>query len=407
MRTVELEPAVLVGLCTSRGRYESDLTSLDELSLLATSASFDPKAQLLFKKDRIDPACFIGRGQAHELKGTAAEHGAGVIIFDFELSPVQVRNVEKIVERRVITRTELILAIFKSRAHTREAQLQVELAMLMYSLPRLRHMWTHLNRIEGYIGSRGPGEKQIELDKRRIAKRIDKIKKDLVAVKTHRMVLRKGREHRRKAALVGYTNAGKSSLLNTLAHTALYTEDRLFSTLDPATREVWLGDGMTASVTDTVGFIKRLPHTLIASFRATLEEVGDADLLIHVADISAPEPLERIEAVEEVLREIGADHLPVVNVFNKVDLLASRDMKASLLSRFENRVVVSVKTGEGIQELKACLLGFFKGTLLPKTLFSETMFPGAKQPGARLAESRLDRSAPGASSLDHAPTVRG
>jgi GTP-binding protein HflX len=354
------EPAVLVGLNTRREEYEKDLTSLEELSLLAETAGFAPKATFLQKKDRIDPACYIGSGKAQELKRAVSLHSGTAVLFDFELTAVQIRNLEKILQCRIITRTEVILNIFEKRARTKEAQLQVELATLMYSLPRLRHMWPHLNRIAGYIGARGPGEKQIESDRRRISKRIHKIEQELLAVKTHRMVMRKGRAYRNKAALVGYTNTGKSSLLNALSHATLYTENRLFSTLDPATRAVWLGDGMSALVTDTVGFIKRLPHTLIASFRATLEEVREADILLHVADISSPDTLERIAAVNEVLKEISADTVPVLLVFNKTDLLASRDTKASLLSRFENRVLVSAKTGEGLPELKAYLRHFFR-----------------------------------------------
>jgi GTP-binding protein HflX len=354
------EPAVLVGLNTRREEYERDLNSLEELSLLAQTAGYAPKAAILKKKDRIDPACYIGSGKAQELKQAVSLHRGAAVLFDFELTAVQIRNLEKILECRVVTRTEIILDIFVKRARTREAQLQVELATLTYSLPRLRHMWPHLNRIAGYIGARGPGEKQIESDRRRLAKRIYKIKQELVAVKTHRMVMRKGRAHMNKAALVGYTNTGKSSLLNALSHASLYTENRLFSTLDPATREVWLGEGVTALVTDTVGFIKRLPHTLIASFRATLEEVREADILIHVIDISSPDPLERVEAVNEVLREISADTLPVLHVFNKSDLLASRDTKTSPLSKFEDRVLVSARTGEGLPELKEHLLRFFR-----------------------------------------------
>jgi GTP-binding protein HflX len=282
------------------------------------------------------------------------------MVFDFELSPVQIRNLERLIKCRIMTRTELILNIFERRARTREAQLQVELATLLYSLPRLRHMWPHLNRIAGYIGTKGPGEKQLETDRRKISRRIGKIKKDLISVEKHRMVLRKNRRYKNKAALVGYTNAGKSSLLNTLSHSTLFTENRLFATLDPATREVWLGHGVKVLVTDTVGFIKKLPHTLIASFKATLEEVKDADLLLHVVDIASSDGGERIDAVNEVLMEISAHTLPVFYIFNKVDLLESRDLKASILNRYQPNAVVSSKTGEGIPELKSNLLYFFQ-----------------------------------------------
>jgi len=286
------------------------------------------------------------------------------VIFNFELTPVQIRNLENIIKFRIMSRTELILSIFESRARTKEAQLQVELATLLYSLPRLRHMWPHLHRIAGGLGVKGPGEKQLETDKRRIKKRIGKIKKELTRVQTHRMVMRKNRQYKKQATLVGYTNAGKSSLLNILSHSSLFTENRLFATLDPTTREVWLGDGVKALITDTVGFLKRLPHTLIASFRATLEEVKDADILLHVIDISSPGVDERIEAVNDVLREISAHRLPVFYVFNKVDLLNMRDLKASILHRYRNHAVVSARTGEGIGELKKYLYDYFKESKL-------------------------------------------
>ncbi len=354
-----LTPAVIMGLNTKKGEYVRDENSLQELSLLARTADFNPKIKLLHKREKIDPAYYIGSGKAREIRIITAQNDVEAVIFDFELSPVQIRNLERLVKCRIISRTELILTIFEKRAHTREAKLQVELATLVYSLPRLRHMWTHLHRIAGHLGTKGPGEKQIETDKRRITKRISKIKKELGAVKTHRMVIRKNRQYKNKVALVGYTNAGKSSLLNTLSHSSLFTENKLFATLDPATREVWLGEGVKALITDTVGLIKRLPHTLIASFRATLEEVKHADILIHIVDISSSNAAEQIETVNEVLREISAHTLPVFYVFNKVDLLAGRHLKASLLNRYKDHAVVSAKTGEGIKNLKNFLLNFF------------------------------------------------
>lgn len=350
---------ILLGVNLSKSERESNESSLDELALLAETAGYVPLLKILQKRDRIDAACYIGRGKGQELRRIAGEVNADTVIFDFELTPVQIRNLERLIKRRVIIRTELILNIFGNRAHTKEAKLQVELATLLYSLPRLRHMWTHLNRVSGHLGTKGPGEKQLENDRRRIQKRISKIKKDLVSVQTHRKVIRKNRQTKNKVALVGYTNAGKSSLLNTLSHSSLFTENRLFATLDPATREVWLGDGITALVTDTVGFLKRLPHSLIASFRATLEEVHEADLLLHVVDIGSPDVRERIEAVKDVLGEISAHRLPVIYVFNKVDVLERRDLKASLLSAYRENVVVSAKTGEGIAELRNCLFDFF------------------------------------------------
>lgn len=373
-------PAILIGVNIEKGSYEKDKASLEELSLLAETAGYSTVDSLLKKRERIDPGWYIGAGKARQMRSVVGELKAEAVVFDFELSPVQLRNLEEMLRCRIISRTELILNIFEQRARTKEAKLQVELATLIYSLPRLRHMWPHLNRIEGGIGVRGPGEKQLEMDRRRLARRITKIKKDLISVKNHRMVMRKNRRDKNRAALVGYTNAGKSSLLNTLAHSSLFTESRLFATLDPATREVWLGDGEKALVTDTVGFIKRLPHTLIASFRSTLEEMKEADILLHVVDIASDDVIDRIAAVNDVLNEIAADNLPVLYVFNKVDLLGSRDVKASLLSRYPNHVIVSAKTGEGLDVLRVKLLGFFRELILQRTAA-----PGPKSPSYMLA----------------------
>jgi GTP-binding protein HflX len=356
----QLTPAILTGVNLDRRCYERDEASLDELALLAETAGFQAKLRVLQRRERIDPAWYIGVGQARQIRHLARENGIEAVLFDFELSPVQLRNLERELKVRIISRTELILEIFARRARTKEAKLQVELATLNYALPRLRHMWPHLNRIVGGNRTRGPGEKQLEMDRRRLTARVGKIKKDLVSVRKHRVEIRKRRQYMNRVALVGYTNAGKSSLLNSLAHASLHTESRLFATLDPATREVWLGDGVKALATDTVGFIRRLPHTLVASFRSTLEEVKDSDLLLHVVDVASPDAAGQIEAVQEVLREIGAHTLPVFYVFNKADLLNGRPVKLSLLHRYENHALVSAKTGEGIDGLKSSLRVFFQ-----------------------------------------------
>ena len=356
---VENNRVCIIGLNVNREDYDKDEESLDELSLLAETAGFNPDVKLLQRRQKIDPTYYIGYGKAKEVREVVSQNQIDTVLFDFEPSPVQIRNLEKLIKCRIISRTELILTIFEKRARTKEAKLQVELATLMYSLPRLRHMWPHLHRTAGGIGTRGPGEKQLEVDKRRISKRISTIKRQLLSVKKHRMVIRSGRDGKNKVSLVGYTNAGKSSLLNRLSHSDLFTENRMFATLDPATRQVWLGDGITALVTDTVGFIKKLPYSLIASFRSTLEEVKDSDLLIHVVDISSRDALEQIRAVEDVLYEISADELPVLYVFNKIDLMKNRNVKGTIINRYKNSVLVSAKTGEGIDELKQKLREFF------------------------------------------------
>jgi GTP-binding protein HflX len=369
------KPAILIGVNLDGRLRERDSASLDELALLADTAGFAAGPKLLQRRDRIDAAWYIGIGQAAHIRKLVHEQGAEAAIFDFELSPVQLRNLEKKLKCRVISRTELILEIFEKRARTREAKLQVELATLNYALPRLRHMWPHLNRIVGGNRTRGPGEKQLEMDRRRLAKRISKLKKELISVRKHRVEIRKRRRGMNRVALVGYTNAGKSSLLNTLSHSSLHTESRLFATLDPATREVWLGDGMKVLVTDTVGFIDRLPHHLIASFRSTLEEVRDADLLLHVVDISSHRAAEQIKAVQEVLKEIDAHTMPVFYVFNKADLLGDGEVKLSLLHRYENSALVSSLRGDGIDELKQKLHTFFTEIAVGKRRDNGEQFP--------------------------------
>ncbi len=294
---------------------------LEELVRLTQTAGGEVSAILRQRIDRPNPRFHIGTGKAQELKSLLETSGANLVIFDEDLSPAQGKNLEDLLEVRVLDRTELILDIFATRAQSREAKLQVELAQLEYLLPRLRRMWSHLSRIRGGIGLRGPGDTQLETDRRLIGTRISDRKGKLRDVAKARAVQRKAREGEFRAALVGYTNAGKSSLLRALSGADLFVEDRLFATLDSATRMVDLGSGHQALVTDTVGFIRKLPHHLIASFRSTLEEAREADLLLHIVDASDPDWEEHRDVVHDVLEELELTHRPQLLVFNKIDRL--------------------------------------------------------------------------------------
>lgn len=312
---------MLVGAPTQHVAPEEADEHLEELGRLTDTAGATVVAVLIQRLSAPHPRYFIGEGKADQLKRIAGEREATVIIFDDELTPAQGKNLEDLLGVRVMDRTELILDIFATRARTNEAQLQVELAQLEYLLPRLKRMWTHLSRIRGGIGLRGPGETQLETDRRIIGRRISDLRSKLKVVAQRRATQRKGREGEFQAALVGYTNAGKSSLLRALSGSNLFIEDRLFATLDPATRKVELPSGSAVLVTDTVGFIRKLPHHLVASFRATLEEAAEADVLLHVVDGSHPRWEEQKAVVEEVLDDLGLHEVPEALVFNKMDRL--------------------------------------------------------------------------------------
>lgn len=339
--------------------------SLAELAMLAETAGLDVVGQLTQRLKAPNPKTFIGSGKVEELQALAEETQADIIIFDDELSPRHQRELERILGNtmRVIDRTALILDIFALHAHTREGALQVELAQYEYRLPRLTRAWTHLARQAGGgggraggvggVGLRGPGETQLEVDRRVIRRRIERLRADLEKVRSHR---RRYRSKRQKArlpvvALVGYTNAGKSTLLNLLANAEVYVADQLFATLDPTTRRVELPGGHWALCTDTVGFIQKLPTNLVAAFQATLEEIADADLLLHVIDISHPNVMAYTEAVFKTLEEIGAGHVPVLSVLNKIDLLDDPLQAQQIVAQFPNSVAISALYGLGIQAL--------------------------------------------------------
>lgn len=343
------ERIVLVGVTLAGHTDDETEEGLDELSLLIDTAGADEAARVTQRRDTPDPAFYIGKGKAEELREVCLAIDADTVVFDNELSPGQQYNLEKLLGRTALDRTAVILDIFAQNAHTQEGKAQVELAMLRYRLPRMRRgAKGGLSQQAGGIGTRGPGETQLEVDRRRIMRRVDKLEHDLKALQRTRQTQRKsrGRSGLASVVIVGYTNAGKSTLLNALTNSGVLVENRLFATLDPTTRRLALPGGEPVLVTDTVGFIRNLPHGLIESFKSTLEIAAEADMLVHVVDGSATFPEHQITAVREVLSEIGADQVPEFIVFNKADLLD--DWGKSLVEEYEGAVVVSALTGEGI-----------------------------------------------------------
>ena len=364
------ERAFLVGVDLYQQKSLLPLTdSLAELGLLSNTSGLDVVGELTQKLDRPHVKTYIGPGKVDELKTLVEETLSQVIIFDDELSPRHQRELQEIMGRnvRVLDRTALILDIFAQHAHTSEGMLQVELAQYEYYLPRLTGQWTHLERqagggggragSTGGVGLRGPGETQLEVDKRAIRKRISHLKKELEKVRAHRMRYRAQRKRSRipTVALVGYTNAGKSTLLNKITKSDVYVADQLFATLDPTTRRVELPGGYQALFTDTVGFIQKLPTTLVEAFHATLEEIVESDLLLHVVDISHPNALNQFESVQQTLDELGAQHIPIVTALNKVDQLRDPESAKNAVSNFSKAVTISALDGSGVKDLLAVI----------------------------------------------------
>ena len=330
--------------------------SLDELAELVTTAGGEVVGRGTQRLDKFNAATFIGPGKAKEFAEECKESKVDTVVFDEELSPAQGRNLEKVFECKILDRTALILDIFSQRARTREGKMQVELAQLNHLLPRLTRFWTHLSRQKGGIGMRGgEGESQLEVDRRKVRERIDKIQRDLELVMRQRDVQRSGRKRNQwpLGSLVGYTNAGKSTLFNAITGAATLSEDKLFATLDPTTRRLRLPTNQNVLLSDTVGFIRKLPHDLVDAFKATLEEVVEADLLLHVVDISSPHAEEQIEAVNQVLGELGVADKPMLMVFNKIDRVTAPGLAKRCATEYENSIVVSAKTREGFDAFMA------------------------------------------------------
>jgi GTP-binding protein HflX len=345
------EKAILVGVILPDREVSPD-DPLEELRGLAKSAGLIVVGSMLQKRHQIDIATYIGSGKVEELKELVQAHEADLVIFDNDLGPAQTRNLERHLDVKVIDRTEVILDIFATHARTHEAHLQVELAQLEYAMPRLKRMWTHLSRYKGGIGVRGPGEKQLEEDRRLVVHRIQDLKAKLAKVQARKEREVAGRGDAPTVSLVGYTNAGKSTLMNALTDAGVLVEDKLFATLDTRTRRWRFRGGGHVLLSDTVGFIRDLPHTLVASFKATLEEARQADLLLHVVDASSPEAEQQIRAVKDVLDELGLSDHPTILVLNKADRVPDRSYLDVLRAQHRDSVTISAARGDGLDRLE-------------------------------------------------------
>ncbi len=349
---VEVQKAFLIGVLLPDSTLEAEERSLDELELLTDTAGSDPVGRELVRRDAPDAAYFIGSGKAKELRGVTNALDIDVVVFDNELSPAQQRNLQQIFECDVVDREALILDIFAQHATSREGALQVELALLRYRLPRLRGMGKQLSQQGAGIGTRGPGETKLETDRRRIESKIAKLVRELKALTSTRTTQRKARRRAAmpQVALVGYTNAGKSTLLNRVTEADVLVEDRLFSTLDSTVRRADLPEGQTVLLSDTVGFVRRLPHQLVEAFRSTLDDVKGADLLLHLVDASDADPEGQIAAVHEVIEEVGAENVPELIAFNKIDRADPIEL-GRLKRLYPDSPMISALTGQGVEDL--------------------------------------------------------
>jgi GTP-binding protein HflX len=393
IRDAQTEKAVLVGLITPEQNEQKVEEYLDELAFLADTAGCEPVGRFRQRLDYPHPVTFVGHGKLQEIKTYVADHDIGIVIFDDELSSKQLKNIEKELQVKILDRTSLILDIFARRAQTAHAKTQVELAQYQYMLPRLARLWTHLERQRGGIGMRGPGETQIETDRRIILSRIAKLKEDLIEIDKQKSLQRKNRGKMARVALVGYTNAGKSTLMNRLSKSDVFAENKLFATLDTTVRKVIVGN-LPFLLSDTVGFIRKLPTELIESFKSTLDEVREADLLVHVVDISHPGFEEQIGVVSATLAEIDRQDKPVILVFNKIDAfsfvpkedddltprtrenITLDELQRTWMSKMaDNCIFISAKERTNIDTLKALLYERVKEIHVTRFPYNDFLFP--------------------------------
>ncbi len=355
-----IDKAILVAVKTRDISEERVEEHLQELEMLAETAGAETILKIIQDKSKIDSAYYIGKGKAEEIAELAELNEITIIIFDDDLNPTQVRNLEKLIDRKILDRSGLILDIFASHAKTSASKTQVELAQLQYLLPRLTRAWTHLSKQYGGIGTKGPGETQIETDRRIIRTRISKLKEKLVKIESQQKTKSLGREELFKATLVGYTNAGKSTLLNLLTEAGVYAENKLFATLDSTTRGYELSPKKKILITDTVGFIRKLPHHLVASFKSTLNVVRDADLIIHVIDITNPYYEDHIRIVDETLESLDCKNKPHIKIFNKIDMLNDKNKIDFIKHTYPKSIIISAERGINISKLKNIFLDFYE-----------------------------------------------
>ncbi len=362
------EKAILIGLTKQTDTKEKTEEYLEELEMLADTAGAETVLKIIQDRAKPDPAFYIGKGKVEEVAELAEMNDVILIIFDDDLSPSQIRNLERVINKKILDRSGLILDIFAKHARTSEAKTQVELAQLQYTLSRLTRAWTHLSKQYGGIGTKGPGETQIETDRRIIRDRIAKLKEKLKKIEAQQKTKSAQRKSFLQISLVGYTNAGKSTLLNLLTEADVLVEDKLFATLDSTTRIYMIDKDKKALMSDTVGFIRKLPHTLVASFRTTLNVVRDADLILHVVDLSAPTFYEHMEVVEKTLKELKRDETKRLVVFNKVDKVANKHLFDSLKGEFPDSVFISAARAINIQELKKRIRDIYEENFSERTI---------------------------------------